>query len=144
METISPGWGIPVEREHKAKAAIGARCIFDGIGKFSFVPDRAAFEGTPKAKKELTNWLNSCGLPRAKKLLEKFAVRNSSELRIEVIDGCHRVMVTPNASFGYVYLTATRDDVKGYGEPGYFAKIWKPGEESETYVTNNRGEIQGI
>ncbi len=105
-------WGLQRDlTDDVYEAAWGARAIWSENRNFiDLLPDRQDIQGSEEARKLLADWLNTVGLKEIhRKVKDRGLTQASMELVVQDTRWRGRkfsIVASPNASHGYLYLTA--------------------------------------
>ena len=105
IDTNQFRWGMTPLPEGELLAAWGARAIFQHR-ELDFLHDRQQALGSEKTRAILGKWIDRVGLPELKKHIKKNGWSSSSREVFELNRGPFMLKVSPNGSYGYMYLTA--------------------------------------
>ena len=102
------GYGVP----EGVKTSWGARAIYDIEPSenrdpyFSLLHDRQTGSGEKKKREVLSKWVNEVGFQLLDDQLKKQNVQKSDAIVITVSEGDYTLVASPNASYGYLYISA--------------------------------------
>jgi hypothetical protein len=101
--TLCVSWGRSAPEGTNNDAAWGARAIFQR-GFIDLLPDRQDVAGTRENVLTLNKWINSVGLKRLNKLVERLSGSSSEVVSFD--DGPFHIEASPQSSYGYLYIGA--------------------------------------
>ena len=103
-------WGFHVPEG--VKTSWGARAIYDIAPSenrdpyFSLLADRQTGSGEKKKREALSKWVNEVGFQLLDDELKKQNVQKKDKTIIHVEEGDYILEASPNASYGYLYISA--------------------------------------
>lgn len=115
MSTIFTHWGLQVPQDildskGQPAALWGARAIFQPHLKdpIDLLHDRQSYQPEGVESPSLLDWLNREGIPLIRDQSRKLLPSSSDVIRHET--GNYGIIASPNASYGYLYISAWRYD----------------------------------
>lgn len=100
-ERLSWGYFFPAS----ATGAVGARLILEPGGYLSTVPGRTAFSGRELDEEASAETGRLKIVPTLEKFFGENGIRTDSDAIVYGENEGYRLLATPNASYGYVYLS---------------------------------------